>query len=45
VQQLFYEDAGRIKVGDYSSLEAVRKEVRGFQPSTTLILWNVWLER
>jgi peptide/nickel transport system substrate-binding protein len=43
VQQLFYEDAGRIS--DYSSLEAVRKEVRGFQPSTTLILWNVWLER
>jgi peptide/nickel transport system substrate-binding protein len=45
VQQLFYEDAGRIKIGDYSSLEAVRKEVRGFQPSTTLILWNLWLER
>jgi ABC-type transport system substrate-binding protein len=45
VQQLFYEDAGRIKVGDYASLEAVRKEVRGFTPTTTLMLWNVWLAK
>jgi peptide/nickel transport system substrate-binding protein len=45
VQQLFYEDAARIKVGDYASLEAVREEVRGFSPSYTLMLWNVWLRR
>jgi peptide/nickel transport system substrate-binding protein len=44
VQQLFYEDAGRIKFGDYSSLEAVRREVKGFVPTTTLMLWNVWLD-
>ncbi|OLC15931.1 MAG: hypothetical protein AUH29_06555 [Candidatus Rokubacteria bacterium 13_1_40CM_69_27] len=36
VQQLFYEDAGRIKFGDYASLEAVRREVKGFVP---------WLDR
>lgn len=45
VQLLFYEDAGRIKFGDYASLEAVRREVKGFVPTTTLMLWNVWLER
>jgi hypothetical protein len=38
------EDAGRIKFGDYSSLEAVRREVKGFVPTTTLMLWNVWLD-
>jgi peptide/nickel transport system substrate-binding protein len=45
VQQLFYEDAGRIKFGDYASLEAVRREVKGFVPTTTLMLWNVWLDQ
>jgi peptide/nickel transport system substrate-binding protein len=44
IQQLFYEDAGRIKFGDYYSLEAYRKELKGFRPTSTIVFWNVWLE-
>jgi peptide/nickel transport system substrate-binding protein len=43
VQQLFYEDAGRIKFGDYFSLDAVRREVRGLATTPELYFWNVWL--
>jgi peptide/nickel transport system substrate-binding protein len=43
VQQLFYEDVGRIKFGDYFLLEVYRKELRGFRPSPELAFWNVWL--
>jgi peptide/nickel transport system substrate-binding protein len=43
VQQLFYEDVGRIKIGDWFGLVALRKDVRGFQPANELALWNVWL--
>jgi ABC-type transport system substrate-binding protein len=45
VQAAFYEDVGRIKFGDYFPLDVVRKEVRGFQSSPELYLWNVWLEK
>jgi peptide/nickel transport system substrate-binding protein len=45
VQQHFYEDAGRIKFGDFFTLEVVRKEVRGHTPTNELALWNVWLAR
>jgi peptide/nickel transport system substrate-binding protein len=45
VQQLFYEDVGRIKFGDYFSLEVVRKDVRNFPPLPWLAFWNVWLAR
>src|SRR3989449_8730094 len=45
VQVLFYEDVGRCKFGDYFPLDVLRKEMRGFQPSPELLLWNVWLDK
>lgn len=45
VQQLFYEDVGRIKFGDYFSLDVVRKDVRNFLPLPWTAFWNVWLAR
>jgi peptide/nickel transport system substrate-binding protein len=45
VQALYYEDAGRIKFGDYFPLDVLRKEVRGFQSAPELFLWNVWLDK
>jgi peptide/nickel transport system substrate-binding protein len=43
VQQLFYEDVGRIKFGDYFSLDAVRGELKGFASTPELYFWNAWL--
>ena len=45
VQAIYYEDVGRIKFGDYFALDAVRKEVRGFQSTPELYFWNAWLAR
>jgi peptide/nickel transport system substrate-binding protein len=45
VQAIFYEDVGRIKFGDSFSLDAGRKEFRGFQSVNELPLWNTWLTR
>ncbi len=45
VQQLFYEDVGRIKFGDYFSLDVVRKDVRNLPAVPWLAFWNVWLAR
>jgi hypothetical protein len=45
VQQIFYEDVGRVKFGDFFGLTAVRKEVRGYHPTNESSLWNVWLSR
>jgi peptide/nickel transport system substrate-binding protein len=45
VQQLFYEDVGRIKFGDFFSLDVVRKDVRNFPPLPWTAFWNVWLAR
>jgi len=44
VQQIFYDDVGRVKFGDSFSLEAIRSHVRGWQPKNELPLWNVWLK-
>jgi peptide/nickel transport system substrate-binding protein len=44
VQAIFYEDVGRIKFGDYFSLEVVRKDVQGFRHTNELNLWNVSLK-
>jgi len=44
VQAIFYDDVGRIKYGDYFSLEVVRKDVQGFRHTNELNLWNVWLK-
>ena len=43
VQQLFYEDVGRIKFGDYFSLDVVRGELKGFASTPELYFWNAWL--
>lgn len=45
VQAIFYEDVGRIKLGDYFPLDIVRKEVRGFQSGPFLYFWNAWLAK
>ena len=45
VQALFYEDVGRIKLGDYYQLQAMRKDLRGFKPGPFLYFWNAWLAR
>src|SRR6267142_3662915 len=44
IQQIFYEDVGRIKFGDSFALEAIRKDVHGWQTKGELPLWNVWLK-
>ena len=44
VQQIFYEDVGRVKYGDFFGLVAVRKEVHDFRPTNETNLWNVWLK-
>jgi len=44
VQQLFYDDVGRVKFGDSFSLEAIRNTVQGWQAKNELPLWNVWLK-
>ena len=43
VQQIFYEDVGRVKFGDSFSLDAIRNNVHGWQAKNELPLWNVWL--
>jgi peptide/nickel transport system substrate-binding protein len=45
IQAVFYEDVGRIKFGDFFSLDVVRKDLRGFQSTPELFFWNAWLAR
>jgi peptide/nickel transport system substrate-binding protein len=45
VQAIFYEDVGRIKFGDFFTLEATRKELHGYHPAGEMAFWNVWLTR
>ena len=45
VQTLFYEDAARIKLGDYFRMDGRRAEVQGYQPGPYMQFWNVWLDR
>lgn len=45
VQAIFYEDVGRIKLGDYYPLQATRRELRGFKAGPFLHFWNAWLAR
>jgi peptide/nickel transport system substrate-binding protein len=45
VQKLFYEDVGQIKLGDFFTLDAVRKELRGhFRSQYVFAFYNAWLE-
>jgi ABC-type transport system substrate-binding protein len=43
IQQIFYEDVGRIKFGDSFALNVVRKDVRNLPAEPWLAFWNVWL--
>ena len=46
IQTIFYEDVGRVKFGDYFSLDVSRKELRGdFRASVVNYYWNAWLAR
>jgi peptide/nickel transport system substrate-binding protein len=45
LQAIFYEDVGRIKLGDYYLLQAMRKDLRGFKPGPYLYFWNAWLAK
>jgi hypothetical protein len=46
IQVLFYEDVGRIKLGDLFWLSVVRKELRGyFRSSACFCFWGAWLEK
>jgi peptide/nickel transport system substrate-binding protein len=45
VQLLFYEDVGRIKLGDWFGLQVHRKDVRGILTSNEAPFFNVWLAR
>jgi peptide/nickel transport system substrate-binding protein len=45
VQLLFYEDVGRIKLGDWFGLQVLRKDVRGYVTSNEQPFFNVWLAR
>jgi peptide/nickel transport system substrate-binding protein len=44
VQALFYEEAARIKYGDYFRLDARRKTVQGYQGGPYMHFWGVWRE-
>ena len=45
LQAIFYEDVGRIKIGDYYPLQAMRKDLRGFKAGPYLYFWNAWLAK
>jgi peptide/nickel transport system substrate-binding protein len=45
VQQLFYEDVGRIKFGDWFGLQVYGKDLRGFVTSNEQAFFNVWLAK
>jgi peptide/nickel transport system substrate-binding protein len=44
IQVVFYEDVGRIKMGDFFNLYATR-DLKGFQSDPFLKLWNAWLAK
>jgi peptide/nickel transport system substrate-binding protein len=44
IQAVFYEDVGRIKMGDFFALYATR-DLKGMQTAQYLHLWDVWLAK
>ena len=44
IQAVFYEDVGRIKMGDFFTMYATR-DLKGFQGNPFLHFWNAWLPR
>ena len=45
IQAIFYEDVGRIKLGDYFPLDLIRKDIKGFRPGPYLYFWNAGFAR
>ena len=46
IQTVFYEDVGQVKLGDYFTLDAARRELRGdFRTAPRLYFWNSWLAK
>jgi peptide/nickel transport system substrate-binding protein len=45
VQQLFYEDVGRVKFGDWFGLNVHGRDLRGFLTSGEQGFFNVWLAK
>jgi peptide/nickel transport system substrate-binding protein len=44
MQVIFYEDVGRVKLGDYFTLDVARRELRGpFRTAARMYFWNSWL--
>jgi len=44
IQQIFYEDVGQVKLGDYNTLDVARRDLRGdFRTAPRLYFWNSWL--
>ena len=43
IQTLFYEDVGRVKLGDFFTLDLARRELRGDSRTPRLTFWNSWL--
>jgi peptide/nickel transport system substrate-binding protein len=44
IQAVFYEDVGRIKMGDFFTMYATR-DLQGFDAGPFLHFWNAWLPR
>jgi len=44
VQAVFYEDVGRIKMGDLFTMYATR-DLEGFSGDPFLHFWNAWVAR
>jgi len=44
IQAVFYEDVGRIKMGDFFTMYATR-DLKGFQGGPYLHFWDTWLAR
>ncbi len=45
IQAIFYDDVGRVKLGDYFTFFVTRKDLRGFRATPHLFLWNTWLAK
>jgi peptide/nickel transport system substrate-binding protein len=46
VQAIYYEDVGTVKIADYFTLDAARRELRGpFRTAPRMYFWNSWLAK
>lgn len=44
IQAVFYDDVGRIKMGDLFTMYAIR-DLKNFQGGSFLHFWDTWLAR